>query len=84
MEFKATILGVADSTHYLVGSTDIHDSFVKLPQLTEVAVCKSLSAAKDLLREHNIREATLTMKSAYDEMCGLSTSTDFHQTIYLS
>jgi hypothetical protein len=83
MEYKATILAVADATHYLVGATDINEGFDKLPQLDEVAVCKSLSAAKDLLRKNNIHVAQLTTQFAYDEMCGLSASTDFHQTIHL-
>jgi hypothetical protein len=83
MGYKATILAVADATHYLIGATDTNDGFDRLPQLGEVVVCRSLSAAKALLREHKVNVAQLTTQSAYDEMCGLSTSTDFHQTIYL-
>ena len=83
MEYKATIISVADSTHYLVGTTDSNESFVKLPQLSEVVECRSLMAAKEVLRGLNISVAKLTLKSAYDEMCGLPASGDFHETIYL-
>jgi hypothetical protein len=83
MQYKATIIGVADATHYLVGATDANDSFIELPQLGEVAMCNSLSAAKALLREHNFHIAQLTLQTAYDEMCGLPTSAETQQTIYL-
>lgn len=83
MEYKATILAVADASHYLVGATDLSGSFHKLPQLTKVVMCESLSAAKNLLREHKIDVAQLTMQTAYDEMCGLATCNDYHETINL-
>jgi len=83
MEYKATIFAVADSSHYLVGATDANGGFDKLPPLDKVVVCQSLSAAKSLLREHKVDEANLTMQTPYDEMCGLSTATNVHQTIYL-
>jgi hypothetical protein len=44
-----TIIGVAESTHYLVG-------------------------AVDSLRDNNIFNAALEYQTAYDEMCGTSSS----------
>lgn len=70
----ATILGIADATHYLVGETDQTGSFSKLPQLERVAVCDSLSEAKALLRSHHYDQASLKLQSAYDEMCGTGDS----------
>lgn len=83
MEFKPTIIGVADATHYLVGATDIDNNFNALPELGGIVTFRSLSAAKALLRENNVRIAQLTLHTAYDEMCGLPTSTATHQTIFL-
>lgn len=40
-DFKATIIGVVDSTHYLVGVTDVDDNFTALPELGDVVVCHS-------------------------------------------
>lgn len=81
MQHTATIISVADATHYLVGTTDTKDGFVELPLLDEGVRCKSLSAAKDLLREHNFNVAQLILQSAYDEMCGLPTSNETIETI---
>jgi hypothetical protein len=46
-------------------------------------VCNSLPLAKQLLRDNNINVAQLTLESAYDEMCGLPTTTASTQTLYL-
>lgn len=82
MEYKPTIIGIADSTHYLVGMTDAKNNFTALPSLQGVAICKSLSEAKQILRSHSVDTAQLTLQSAYDEMCGLPASAVTNQTIY--
>ena len=82
MDYKPTIIGIADSTHYLVGVTDIKDNFTALPSLQDVATCMSLSEAKNLLKSHSIDTAQLTLHSAYDEMCGLPASGISNQTIH--
>ncbi|NTS75762.1 hypothetical protein HR060_02685 [Catenovulum sp. SM1970] len=83
MEIRATIIGVADSTHYLVGVTDGQEKFVALPQLNDIAVCSSLCEAKQLLIEHRFDSAELHMESAYDEMCGLPSSGVYKQLLTL-
>ena len=83
MQCKPTILGVADARHYLVGATDSENNFIALPCLQTIAVCNSLPLAKQLLRDNNINVAQLTLESAYDEMCGLPTTTASTQTLYL-
>ncbi|PKI17331.1 DUF6482 family protein [Colwellia sp. 12G3] len=82
MSDRPTILGIADSTHYLVGGTDLKNDFNALPALGDVAICHSLSAAKTLLKEHNIFSAQLTLQTAYDEMCGLPPSSATNETIH--
>jgi hypothetical protein len=69
-----TIIGVADSTHYLVGAVDSNNNFMGLNQSSEVAVMSSLVEAKNHLRNNNIFSAALEFQSAYDEMCGTSCS----------
>jgi len=81
MNIKPTIIGVADATHYLVGVTDTNDNFTALPTFGDVAVCDSLSSAKQLLRDNDIFHAQLTLQTPYDEMCGLPTSTVTHETV---
>ncbi|KXJ54984.1 MAG: hypothetical protein AXW17_04445 [Colwellia sp. Phe_37] len=83
MQCKPTILGVADARHYLVGATDNDNNFIALPCLHTVAMCNSLPLAKQLLRDNDINVAQLTLESAYDEMCGLPTTTASTQTLYL-
>jgi hypothetical protein len=83
MYCKPTIIGVADATHYLVGATDSQNDFVILPGLRSIAVCNSLSSAKQLLRDHNINIVELTLETAYDEMCGLPSDSIATQTLYL-
>lgn len=80
---KATIIGVADTTHYLVGVTDVDDNFTALPELSDVVVCHSLSSEKQLLRDNNMFEVQLTLQTPYDEMCGLPTSNVTHETMQL-
>jgi hypothetical protein len=69
-----TIIGVADSTHYLVGSVDSLNNFIGLNQYIDVVVMGSLVEAKNYLRENNIFSAALEFQSAYDEMCGSAQS----------
>lgn len=83
MEYKPTIIGVADATHYLVGVTDTQNNFMALPALQEIASCTSLSQAKQLLRDQHVVSAILTLESAYDEMCGLSVPSVSNQIIHL-
>ena len=42
MEHRATIMGIADATHYLVGETDAKENFTALPKLGDVIICHSL------------------------------------------
>ena len=83
MTNQPTIMGIADGTHYLVGVTDPNGNFTSLPSLKKVAICQSISDAKQLLRNNHIETATLNLQSAYDEMCGLSTPALTTQIIYL-
>lgn len=71
-----TILGTADSTCYLVGNTDSNGNFLKLPNLDEIVVCKSLVEAKALLKSNDYEQAVFIVESAYDEMCGGSDKAD--------
>lgn len=82
MEYKPTIISIADATHYLVGVTDAKDNFTALPSLQDVAFCASLSEAKQLLKSQSVDTAQLTLQSAYDEMCGLPACTVTTQTIH--
>ena len=67
-----TIIGVADSTHYLVGRIDSGNNFVGLESSADNEVFSSITEAKNYLRTHNIFCAVLEFQSAYDEMCGAS------------
>lgn len=78
-----TIIGVADATHYLVGATNKQNDFIALPGLGDIAVCNSLSSAKQLLRDRNIHIADFTLETAYDEMCGLPFDSVATQTLHL-
>jgi hypothetical protein len=69
-ELTPTIIGVADSTHYLVGCLDKQHNLVGLSPEEDVTVLNSLVEAKDFLRDHNISSALLEFQTAYDEMCG--------------
>ncbi|WP_259367701.1 MULTISPECIES: DUF6482 family protein [unclassified Colwellia] len=69
-----TIIGVAESTHYLVGAVDSLNNFIGLTQSRDVAVMGSLVEAKNYLRDNNIFNAALEYQTAYDEMCGTSSS----------
>ena len=83
MQCKPTILGVADARHYLVGAMDSESNFIALPCLQTIEMCSSLPLAKQLLRDNDINVAQLTLESAYDEMCGLPSTTASTQTLYL-
>lgn len=78
-----TILGVAEATHYLVGSTDTDGDFVALSGFNDIAVCSSLSSAKNLLKGNNVKKAQLVLETAYDEMCGLAASEPMIETFHL-
>ena len=79
----ATILSVAEATHYLVGMSDDDNRLIALPSLEQVTICDSLAQAKQVLREHHFISAELVMQTAYDEMCGLSSSGETRETITL-
>jgi hypothetical protein len=83
MNLKPTIIAVSGARHYLVGQSDMEGNFSPLPQLGEVAVCKSLSAARQMLHKNKIQVAELSLQSAYDEMCGLAPPAVTKQTLYL-
>lgn len=83
MARKATILSVAESTHYLVGLSESHVNLTALPNHSEVALCNSLAQAKDLLRQNNFQTAELIFQTAYDEMCGMSAPELAFETISL-
>lgn len=83
MTTTATILSVAEATHYLVGMSDDENRLIALPALSEVTVCDSLAQAKQVLREHHFNSAELVMQTAYDEMCGMSSAGETRETIPL-
>ncbi|MCL1059609.1 DUF6482 family protein [Shewanella gelidimarina] len=77
------IIGVADSTHYLVGSTDADNNFTELTEESCVVCVHSLAQAKQLLRTHKYQVAQLEYQTAYDEMCGLSSCGNYKEMIRL-
>lgn len=78
--FQPTIIAVAESRHYLVGVMDANDNFTGLGQ-SSAEVVGSLVAAKAFLRDNNIFSAQLELQTAYDEMCGLSSSGRYRERI---
>jgi hypothetical protein len=78
-----TIIGVADSIHYLVGAVDSLNNFVGLNQPLDIITTKSLVEAKELLRAQHFTSAVLEFQTAYDEMCGTSTAGPYRQIIEL-
>jgi len=66
----ATIISVAEATHYIVGITNDDNQLIPLPKALDVTTCDSLVQAKQILREHQFEKAQLILQSAYDEMCG--------------
>ncbi len=76
-----TIIGLADSPHYLVGSMNEDNDFVALSQAEGVAKFNSLSSAKDYLKSINYSSASLAFQTPYDEMCGNESSKQCTQTI---
>lgn len=83
MAATATILSVAEATHYLVGMSDESEQLVALPSSSAITVCDSLAQAKQVLREHHFDQAQLIMQTAYDEMCGLGSPSQTKQLIPL-
>ena len=79
---KPTILGLADSPHYLVGAMTDKDDFVALSETTGVTKFRSLTLAKEYLKSINYSSACLEFQSAYDEMCGAESQKLTGQTIY--
>jgi hypothetical protein len=67
-----TIIGIADSTHYLVGRVDSGNNFTGLESTQQNEVFSSITEAKNYLRAQNIFCAVLEFQTAYDEMCGSS------------
>ena len=77
-----TILGLADSPHYLVGAMTESEEFVALSEAQDVTKFRSLTMAKDYLKSINYSSACLEFQSAYDEMCGSESQKLAGQTIY--
>ena len=77
------IIGVADSTHYLVGAVDSDKNFIELTEEEEFLVVNSLVQAKQLLRNHRYQQTQLEYQTAYDEMCGLESSGHYREIIKL-
>lgn len=77
-----TILGLADSPHYLVGAMNDSEEFVALSETEGVAKFRSLTMAKDYLKSINYSFACLEFQSAYDEMCGSESHKLTGQTIH--
>ncbi len=80
---QPTIIGVADSTHYLVGLTDADNNFSGLTADKACTVVNSLAEAKILLRSHYYTKANVVYQTAYDEMCGLAANGHYHESITL-
>ena len=80
-ELTPTIICVAESTHYLVGTLDASHNLIGLDTPDKITVTSSLTEAKNFLRRHNIFGATLEFQTAYDEMCGASPSEPCRQSI---
>lgn len=76
-----TIIGIADATHYLVGLSDGKNNLVGFKG--DVAVLNSLAEAKQYLRSQYVESATLEFQTAYDEMCGSTSSSKITQVINL-
>ena len=79
----ATIIGVADATHYLVGLTDCNNNFAGLNGERAGECVHSIVEAKELLKSHDYSVANLEYQSAYDEMCGLEQGGKYQQVISL-
>ncbi|GIU43323.1 hypothetical protein TUM4438_11970 [Shewanella sairae] len=77
------IIGVADATHYLVGSVDGNNNFIELNEESSIQCVSSLAQANQLLRNHQYQTAELEYQTAYDEMCGLPHCGSYKETIKL-
>ncbi|ACA87942.1 DUF6482 family protein [Shewanella woodyi] len=82
-QFSPKIIGVADSTQYLVGAIDCKNNFVELNEEKRIRCFNSLAQAKDLLRSHQYKTVELEYQSAYDEMCGLPSCDNYKELIQL-
>lgn len=80
-ELIPTILCVAESTHYLVGTLDSTNNLIGLENRIKLTATSSLVEAKNYLRHRKIFKAILEYQTAYDEMCGLSPSAPCRQMI---
>ena len=80
---QPTIIGVADSTHYLVGLVDADNNFSGLTPGSPCTVVNSLAEAKILLRQHYYLTANVEYQTAYDEMCGLAANGHYQERIKL-
>ncbi len=76
-----TIIGIADSSHYLVGVIDSRDNLIGLEENTSAEMFNSITDAKAYLRRNNISSALLEFQNAYDEMCGQSSSGCYRELI---
>ncbi|OBT06801.1 hypothetical protein A9267_12935 [Shewanella sp. UCD-FRSSP16_17] len=79
----ATIIGIADATHYLVGLTDAGNNFIGLNGAGSGECVNSIVEAKALLKSHDYSVAHLEYQTAYDEMCGLDNTGNYQQVINL-
>lgn len=78
-----TIVSVADSTHYLVGTYDDASNFVAINSTSSIDSFTSLFQAKQFLRHHHVESAHIEYHTAYDEMCGTQTSGLCKETVKL-
>lgn len=84
-DLMPTIVGLADSTHYVIGGEDVDGTFYPLKddnQKTMKSAC--LNQAKEELRRLGLEQATLELITPYDEMIGNDeTSHKVRQSIQL-
>ena len=78
-----TIVSVADSTHYLVGTYDDASNFVAINSTSSIDSFTSLFQAKQFLRNHHVESAHIEYHTAYDEMCGTQTCGLCKETVKL-
>lgn len=78
-----TIICIADSTHYLVGTYNHASHFVAVNSKSDIDSFASLFQAKQFLRDKSVESAHIEYHTAYDEMCGTQTSGLCKETIKL-
>ncbi|ACJ30685.1 Conserved hypothetical protein [Shewanella piezotolerans WP3] len=76
---RLKIIGIAESIHYLVGAVDSNKNFIELTEKEESLVVQ----AKQLLRNHRYQLTQLKYQTAYNEICGLKSSSHYHQMLKL-